>query len=80
MDEAAILGEFLLFISSSQLFQHSRLCARPLLKAWAMDGSISLHAPPEALYKERDEKKRCSDFSACLRCNEDFPNKDPALD
>lgn len=22
-----------------------------------MDGSISLHAPPEALYKEQDEKK-----------------------
>lgn len=58
MDEAAILWEFLLFISSSQLFQHSRLCACPRLKAWAMDGSISLHAPPEALYKEPDEKKK----------------------
>ncbi|TRY91034.1 hypothetical protein DNTS_021664, partial [Danionella cerebrum] len=52
MDEAAILREF-----SSSFHQHYRLCARSLLKAWAIDGSISLHAPPEALFKELVEKK-----------------------
>lgn len=64
MDESVVLWEFLLFISSSQLFQHSRLGARALLKAWAVDGSISLLAPSEALDDESDERGKNAPISS----------------
>ena len=63
-------GDQLYLISSSQLFQHSRLSLDLLLKAWASDGSIRLGALVNICLSKLGWEKRF---------NEDLLSKDSAL-